>query len=246
MVSFADDIKLLIPTCKGLTKLIYICEQYAAEFVIKFNGAKSKHMVYKCRNCVVHHKDVFVNGEKVECVVTVDHLGHRLSTVDKSSMITAAESSCWKSVNLFMANFSQTYSIVKNKLFKQYCCSFYVVPLWSFNDFEKISVAWRKVLRDLWNVPRETHCKIIALLSESALPSIQLRLVFFKFMCKALVYDNSTLKYVTKLAWGIFISVSGRNWCDCINFAQGISMISNFAQGISMISMNVKQVYGEW
>ncbi len=77
-VSFADDIKLLTPTHKSLNKLIYICEQYAAEFAIKFNGAKSKHMVYKGRNCVVHHKDVFVNGEKVECVVTVDHLDHRI------------------------------------------------------------------------------------------------------------------------------------------------------------------------
>ncbi len=115
-------------------------------------------MVYKGRNCVVHHKDVFVNGEKVECVVTVDHLGHRLSTVDKSSMITETESSFWKSFNLFMTNFSQSYSIVKNNFFKQYCCSFYEAPLWSFNDFEKISVAWKKALRVLWNVPRETHC----------------------------------------------------------------------------------------
>ncbi len=46
----------------------------------------------------------FVNGEKVECVVTVDHSGHRLSTVGKGSMIKAAESSFWKSFNLFMAN----------------------------------------------------------------------------------------------------------------------------------------------
>ncbi len=32
------------------------------------------------------------------------------------------------------------------------------------------------------------------------------------------------------------MSVSGRNWRDCINVAQDISIIS----------MNVKQVYGEW
>ncbi len=64
-VSFADDIKLLTPTHKGLNKLIYICEQYPAEFHIKIKGAKSKHIVHKGRNCVVHHKDVFVNGAKV-------------------------------------------------------------------------------------------------------------------------------------------------------------------------------------
>ncbi len=128
--SFADDIKLSTPTHKGVNKLIYICEQYAAEFDIKFNGAKSKHMAYKGRKCVIHHKDVFVNGEKVECVVTADHLiCHRLSTIHKSSMITAAESSFWKSFNLFMANFSHSYSIVKNKFFNQYCCYLYSAPL---------------------------------------------------------------------------------------------------------------------
>ncbi len=86
------------------------------------------------------------------------------------------------------------------------------------------------------NVPRETYCRIIALLSESAPLSIQLKARFFKFMCKALVHENSTLKYVTKLACQNPMSVSGRNWSECINFAQDISMIS----------MNVKQVYSEW
>ncbi len=93
-------------------------------------------MVYKGGTCVVHHKDVFVNGEKFVCVVTAYYLGYRLSTVDNSSMIIAAESSFWKSFNLFIANFNHRYSIVKNKLFKQYCCSFYCALLWSFYDFE--------------------------------------------------------------------------------------------------------------
>ncbi len=55
-------------------------------------------------------------------------------------------------------------------------------------------------------------------------------------MCKTLVHDNSTLTYVTKLACQNTMSVSGRTWRDCINFAQDISMIS----------INVKQVYSEW
>ncbi len=90
-------------------------------------------------------------------------------------MITAAESNFWNSFNLFMANFSQSNSIVKNKLFKQ---CFLWAPLWSFNDFEKISVAWRKALRVLRNVPRETDCRIISLLSKSAPLSIQLKARF--------------------------------------------------------------------
>ncbi len=90
-------------------------------------------------------------------------------------------------------------------------------------------------IKGLWNVPRETHCRIIALLSESAPLSNQQKARLLKFMCKALVHDNSTLKYVPKPACRNPMSVSGNNWRDCFNFAQGISMIS----------MNVKQVYGE-
>ncbi len=137
-----------------------------------------------------------------------------------------------------MANFSQSYSIVKNKLFKQYCCSLYGAPLWNINDFEKISVAWRKALMVLWNVPRETHCRIIVLLSESVPLSIKLNTRFFKFMCKALVHDYSTLMYVTKLVCWNPMSVSGRNWRDCIHFAQYINMIN----------MNVKWMvwYSKW
>ncbi len=53
-------------------------------------------MVYIGRHFVVHHKHVFVSGVKVEYVVTADQLGHRLSTVDKSSMVAVAESICLK------------------------------------------------------------------------------------------------------------------------------------------------------
>ncbi len=63
-VSFADDIKLLTPMFKGLKSLVSICEKYAEEYDIKFNGTKSKYMVYKGRNSVVHREDVYVNGEK--------------------------------------------------------------------------------------------------------------------------------------------------------------------------------------
>ncbi len=65
-VSFADDIKLLTPMFKGLKKLVVsICDKYAEEYDIKFNGTKRKYMVYKGRNSVIHHEDVYVNGETV-------------------------------------------------------------------------------------------------------------------------------------------------------------------------------------
>ncbi len=55
-------------------------------------------------------------------------------------------------------------------------------------------------------------------------------------MCKASEHGISKLKYVTKLVCQNSMSVSGRNWNDCVNLSKAISMIG----------MNVKQVYSEW
>ncbi len=201
VVSFADDIKLLTPTFKGLKKLVSICEKYAEEYDIKLNGIKTKYMVYKGRNSVVHDEDVYVNREKVEQVTIADHLGHRLSTTDKTSMITAAVSSFWISFNLFMANFSCGYSVVKNKRFKQYCCFFYSAPLLGVYNYEPMCVVWIKALKIIWNVPRQTHRRLITLLSESAPLAVQLNARFGKFMCKAMEHDNPVVNI-----WPKFLS----------------------------------------
>ena len=45
-LGYADDIILLCPTAYGLMKMIKICEDYANEHSILFNGKKSKFMVF--------------------------------------------------------------------------------------------------------------------------------------------------------------------------------------------------------
>ncbi len=65
--------------------------------IINVDGLELIYFIYsKGRNSVVHHEDVYVNGEKIEQVTTADHLGHRLSTTDNTRLITAAVSSFWK------------------------------------------------------------------------------------------------------------------------------------------------------
>jgi hypothetical protein len=232
-IAYADDLILLAPTVTALRKLITICEMYAAEYDIKFNGSKSRYMVYKGRECTVYNTDIYVNCDKVECVTSADHLGHRLSTVDKNSMVNTAISHFWRSFNLFMANFGHSYALVKNQLFKQYCCSYYGAPLWSINDCQNICVAWRKALRIIWNVPSQTHNRIIALLSGSAPLFTQLKARFLKFISKAIEHPNSTISHVSKHACRNPMSVCGRNWRDivCVN---------------SVIGMSVNDIYNDW
>ncbi len=95
--SFSDDIVL---TIKALKILITICEIYAAVFDIKFNGTKSKHMVFKSRNCDIFKVNIYVNLDFVTRVTSTEHLGHLISLVFNTSMIQAADGHFRKGFNL--------------------------------------------------------------------------------------------------------------------------------------------------
>ncbi len=118
-----------------------------AEYDIKFNGSKIKYMFYIGRECAVFNTDIFVNGDNVEQVTSADHLilvtNYPLLI---NCMVNAAQSQFWRCFNLFMVTFGHSYALVKNQLFKQYCCSYYGAPLWNMHVYENICVVWRKAL----------------------------------------------------------------------------------------------------
>ncbi len=116
------------------------------------------------------------------------------------------------------------------KVFKQYCCFLYVESLWSAYTYEPMCVAWRKALKIIWNVPWQTHCRLITLLSDSAPFAVQLKARFVIFMCKALEHDNRA-----KVSYLNPMSVSGRNWHECVTIQNEVSMVN----------LNVKNVYKE-
>ncbi len=39
---YADDLKLLTPTIRALSKMVIICEQYAARYDVMFNAKRAK------------------------------------------------------------------------------------------------------------------------------------------------------------------------------------------------------------
>ena len=64
-LGYADDLTVLAPTLSGLQVLIKICERYADEFDIKFNGAKSVYMVFGGRRCKCDNRTVMINGAEL-------------------------------------------------------------------------------------------------------------------------------------------------------------------------------------
>ena len=212
-LAYADDITLISPTVDGMRRMIKTCEDYAKEYNIMFNGKKSQLLMFKGRNCKSMFCDIYVNGAIVKYIEKAVHLGHTISTIDRESNVKKAISEFWKSFNIFHSDFGHVRADIKNKLFQQYCCSFYGSPLWKLdsNSVNDICIAWRKSLRMLWNVPYMTHCYIVEGLAGSAPLQDQLGHRFVKFFKKCQKSTNDIVSFVIKACQLNPMSVT---WCN--------------------------------
>ena len=189
-------IVLLCPTKEGLRNMIRICETYAAEHDLIFNGNKSKLLV--CGSNTEILLKVYVNSKEVPVSNSAVHLGNLISnnmhdTIDYG--ITRFNSS----FNYFISSFGKCHSSVKNNLFIQYCTSFYgsqIWPIYKKDLVKKLSIRWRMALKRIWNLPVNTHCDIIPLLASQLPLEIQLKCRFLNFYRSLLRSDNNLIRYL--------------------------------------------------
>ena len=74
-------------------------------------------------------EQLFFNGTELQSVQYAVHQGHRVSTINKDSLVPDGIATFWRGYNMFMGDFGHTKTAVKCKLFKQYSCSYYGTPL---------------------------------------------------------------------------------------------------------------------
>ncbi len=56
-LGYANDLTLLVPMVKGLKNILHVCEKYALEFNITFNGSKSQLTIFGVGQ---HQCDIYV------------------------------------------------------------------------------------------------------------------------------------------------------------------------------------------
>ena len=216
-LAYADDLTILAPSKKALQIMINICQGYAADHDVILYGPKSQFIVFRGRECKADNCYVMVNGNQLNNTSSAIHLGHRISSDDNECAISASVAQFWKAFNILRADFGTLYPYLQCKLFKQYCCSFYGAPLWSFNSYHKICVPWRKALRKIWNVSYMTHCKIVAMLSECIPLELGLQMRFCKFVNSIVSKGSSLVKHIAAIARQNPFSVYGNNCNEIIN-----------------------------
>ena len=65
-LAYMDDITLLSPSMSGMGTLRKVCEEYATEFDVTFNGQKCQLLFFRGRECVFYNLNIYVCGQLVD------------------------------------------------------------------------------------------------------------------------------------------------------------------------------------
>ena len=179
--------------------MIKICEEYAKEHDILFNGKKSKYLVFGKDGKYKYNHVVKVDNETVDRCEKADHLGHPLQT--ENTLDALAEKGLHNlntSFHSFMSRFRGCNTTTRNKLFHQYCSSMYGSQLWAFNSngVEKILTKWRKYHRVVLEVPYTTHCDILPLIADRMPLECTLELKYLSFYKSMATSKNVIISYM--------------------------------------------------
>ena len=93
-----------------------------------------------------------INGSDVSTCEKTTHLRNVLSITNQYEKVFDGIKKCNCSVNRLMSEFDSLQTVVKNKLFHQYCCALYGSQLWPlWHDIvNKMCIQWRNALRKVW------------------------------------------------------------------------------------------------
>jgi hypothetical protein len=211
-VGYADDVCLVAPSCRATKILLSICEQFGLEYKVKFNSDKS-HITVCSNACIVPRGDFVMNGQVIPLQNSVTHLGHYIGNTEcKKSVIDKGISDLITRTNFILSKFGSCDSNVRNYLFRTYCTSYYGSPLWSLCDkyIERFYCNWRKCIRRVWNVPRNTHCRFLEFLYGGKNIEIQLLSRFLNFYLGVMNSENHIVSICAKVCV-TSLSVVARN-----------------------------------
>ena len=177
--------------------MIKICEQFAESHSITFNSSKTKLLCFNMK-LESNVPPIYLNGERVSIVEHEKHLGNYVSTDIADRNIISDVGDLYQRSNLLISDFRVLDSITLNSLHKIYCMHMYGSESWNLNCryVNEFKVAWRKVKRQIWILPSNTHNHvIIQILTYNIDDQLDARMAKFTHMC--LNHDNDVCRSIS-------------------------------------------------
>lgn len=243
IIGYADDVILLSPTQNAMRKMINICEAYADEFLIKFNGNKCQSVIFD--KCISSIEPYFhVNNQVVSSVKEIVYLGYVIKGDRSDPLVLPIVSAFNKKFNAFIGDLDCVASEVKGSLYQQYCTSMYGVIFTQLyhSNAKRLCITWRKAMRRMYKLPSRTHNNLLPIVTDILPADLQINLRFLKHMSLGLNHENSTVNFLFNMCNCLHRTVMARNFkyiCD----SYGIS--SNFVSNSSptIVKNAVKKKY---
>jgi hypothetical protein len=186
--AYADDIVIVAPSATALRRLLTICDDYAREYSIAFNAAKSKCLIIlpsKCRwlQPYVNKCRFFIGNKPIELVNSFCHLGHIISNDLSDDLdIMKRRNDFIRQVNNVTCYFRGLTPSVKYKLFCSYCSSFYGCELWCLSMIRLTAFVQRgaRVFAEFGtfrNIHTATSCPLYAIVCPLLMSSVVAKLI---------------------------------------------------------------------
>ena len=127
---YADDICLISLSSAGMQQLLNICDTYAKEYDLLYNGSKSYSLCFKPK-CSIFNRPVFtLNHLNIPTVNQSKYLGIIISENNCAPDLKRQMCKLYANVNMIIRKFSRCSPDVKCFLFKSYCSNLYCSILW--------------------------------------------------------------------------------------------------------------------
>jgi hypothetical protein len=158
-LSYADDMVLLSASACGLSKLISICERYAASHGLIYNVKKSECVVFRVKGkCPPLFPPVKLYGHSLNVVDKFKYLGHVVTAdLKDDDDIERERRALSVRANMIARRFAHCSTEVKLSLFRAYCTCFYTCSLWADytrKRYSALRVQYNNAYRILMGLPR--------------------------------------------------------------------------------------------
>lgn len=197
-IGYADDFTLLAPSLGALQGMLNICQKFGEEFSVKYNSTKTECM-HICKHKCNSDYNVYLLGKPLKWVEKTEYLGTVITNdLDDSIDIRNKRAAFFSRVNNMLCKFGKLPSQLLNRMFSQFCCTFYGSQTWmlSHKKLQLLYTAYNRSLRRVWKVPWRAHTNIVHYLSGRSSLSSQLSCRFLNMFCNMCKSVNVVIHYV--------------------------------------------------
>lgn len=233
IVGFADDLKLLCPSLKGLQKMLNVCHKFSVSTGLIFNSDKTVCIKFHASshiNDIVQYP-MFLGENQLKWCTKVKHLGHVFNCcLSFTPDVAYRKGQFIGCVNGIITQFGFAHPVCKLKLLTTHGYSFYGSSLWNLygNACSQLYVTWNIAIRRLYDLPRMAHTRFLTHITGIPHINHSLKCRFVKFVHKAITSCNSKVSFLANMCLSNTQSITGNNMSNILlEYGLNLNVIEN-------------------